>query len=222
MNLLLPGDTNYCYDVYRRDLITGTVELVSPSPGGVGSCRPGWGTIVSDVSDDGRYVVFTSDTSDFVPNDTNATFDTFVRDVTLGVTRRASVATGGIQGNGESPWSNASVSNDGQRVLFASRATNLAPGATTPVLKLYMHDFTSNTTTLVSTSYDGTGESTPSYASPIGWLARMGRARCTALRPRTCSLKSTTTMVIDGLLPRVSVAGTADRRRRIERITAEF
>lgn len=171
---LLPTDTNWCSDVYRRDLMTGALDLVTPSPGGVGACRPGLGSIVSDVSDDGRYVVFTSDTNDFVPDDTNGYFDTFVRDITLGTYRRASVATGGVQANGETQWNAATISNDGNRVLFASRATNLVPGATNPGMKLYMHDFAMNTTTLVSTSYDGMGETTSSYANPVGCIAGDG------------------------------------------------
>lgn len=171
---LVAADTNYCMDVYRRDLVTGTVDLVSPSPGGVGACRPGWGSIVSDVSSDGRYVVFTSDTNDFVADDTNGFFDVFVRDITLGVTRRVNLATGGAQANGESKWQSASVSDDGNRVLFASIATNLVPGATSPMIKLYMRDVMANTTTLVSATYDGNGETLSSYSSPQGWIAGNG------------------------------------------------
>ena len=60
--------------------------------------QPNGGSISgSDVSPNGRYVVFTSDASNLVPNDTNGAADVFWRDNQTGVTERVSVRNAGTQ-----------------------------------------------------------------------------------------------------------------------------
>src|SRR5262245_15123329 len=61
-----------------------------------------WGGVPSGTSDstaqalsgDGRYVVFSSNASDLVPNDYNGLDDIFIRDRTTGTTTRVSVPDG--------------------------------------------------------------------------------------------------------------------------------
>ena len=48
------------------------------------------------LSPDGRFVVFTSDASDLVPNDTNGATDMFVRDLQTGTTAIVSINVTGI------------------------------------------------------------------------------------------------------------------------------
>jgi Tol biopolymer transport system component len=79
------------------------------------------------VSADGRHVGYHSDESLLVPGDTNGQWDVFVRDRQTSVTRRVSVATDGVQGDGGS-GPVVSLSGDGRLVAFDSWATNLAPG----------------------------------------------------------------------------------------------
>lgn len=75
------------------------------------------------ISNDGRYVVFSSDDTAVVPNDTNSRFDVFVYDRETGRTERVSVNSdgteatknaglGGISGNGRfvTLWSNHAYS----------------------------------------------------------------------------------------------------------------
>ncbi len=73
---LVPGDTNVVHDVFRRDLLLGTIERISePAPSGQGNNFSRIGTI----SPDGSCVGFASTASNLVPADTNGKFDAFLR-----------------------------------------------------------------------------------------------------------------------------------------------
>jgi Tol biopolymer transport system component len=119
----VPNDVNGQFDVFRRDLVTGALELVSVVPGGSTgnswSLAGGW----SVVSADGRYIAFASAASDVVTGDTNGFIDSCVRDMTLGITTRVSLGAGGVQGNDYSDV--PSISEDGRYVTYMSVATNL-------------------------------------------------------------------------------------------------
>src|SRR5207247_2620109 len=122
---LVPGDSNGVSDVFVRDTLTGMTACVSVNSSGV----PGNGDSQRPVlSADGRYVVFMSLASNLVANDTNGTWDIFVRNLQSSSTTRASVDSGGTQGNGSSTF--ASISADGRFVAFESAATNLVSGDT--------------------------------------------------------------------------------------------
>ena len=82
-------------------------------------------------SADGRYVAFTSDSSQLVAGDTNNRGDVFVRDRLTSQTTRVSVATDGTQANQSSIYS--AISADGRFVAFSSSATNLVAGDTNGV-----------------------------------------------------------------------------------------
>lgn len=74
---LVPGDANGTDDIFFCDLVAQTIERVSVSSAGQegdGAC------LYSDVSADGRFVVFDSLATNLAPGDTNAVRDVFVRD----------------------------------------------------------------------------------------------------------------------------------------------
>lgn len=74
---LVPGDENANYDVFVRDRLLGTTELVSATPEGV----PGAGWASHPViSPDGRWVAFPSSAPDLAAPDDNGLGDLFVRD----------------------------------------------------------------------------------------------------------------------------------------------
>jgi len=72
---LAAGDANGTWDVFVRDMETGTTAMLSTTPAGVAgngdSTNP-------SIAGDGCYVVFQSEASDLVPGDTNAVSDVFV------------------------------------------------------------------------------------------------------------------------------------------------
>src|SRR4030095_2568428 len=93
---LVPGDANARRDVFVRDRLSGTTELVSSSSLGV---QGNHDSDYTTLSADGRYVAFTSRASNLVPGDTNATYDVFVRDRLSGTTERVSVDSAGAGGD---------------------------------------------------------------------------------------------------------------------------
>jgi hypothetical protein len=72
---LVATDTNGDYDVFVRDLQTGTTTLVSVNSTGTDSGNDESGNPV--ISADGRYVAFKSYASDLVATDTNGESDVF-------------------------------------------------------------------------------------------------------------------------------------------------
>jgi Tol biopolymer transport system component len=100
---------------------------------------------VSDLSSDGRFVVFTSLADNFVAGDTDHDLDVFVHDRATGTTEAVSVTSSEVGADG---WSVAgAVSDDGRFVVFASTSI-LAPGSG-PGMTAYLRDRTAGTTTVI-------------------------------------------------------------------------
>jgi WD40-like Beta Propeller Repeat len=70
------------------------------------------------LSADGRFVAFTSDASNLVPDDTNGDSNVFVRDNRIGQTERVGVGPAGEQ---LSRTTLAGISDDGRYVAFTGR-----------------------------------------------------------------------------------------------------
>lgn len=160
---LVPNDTNNASDVFLRDNQTGTTELISVSSTGVQGDQGGYGGLVSA---DGRYVAFTSDSTNLVANDTNASTDVFLRDRTLKTTTRVSLRSGGTQADGSSYLS--SMTPDAGLVVFDSFATDLIGTAdTNGVGDVYIRDRVGSTTKRLSIATDGTEGDLDSYGGSI-------------------------------------------------------
>src|SRR5262249_26887938 len=65
---LAAGDTNGTGDIFLRDRLLGTTEIVSLATGGA---QGNGMSITPSVSADGRFVAFSSNAFNLVPNDTN-------------------------------------------------------------------------------------------------------------------------------------------------------
>ena len=107
----------------------------------------------SQVSADGRYVVFTSTSSNLVAGDANGQQDVFVKDTLTGTVTLVSTDSTGVQGNNSS--NTPSISADGTHVAFQSTASNLVAGDTNNQQDIFVKDLATGTTTRVST--DSTG-----------------------------------------------------------------
>jgi uncharacterized repeat protein (TIGR01451 family) len=99
-------------------------------------------------------VAFRSDADNLVPGDTNGVTDIFVHDRVTLKTRRVSVDSDGVQGNGASSGIPA-ISADGRFVAFMSAADNLVPEETNGVTDIFVHDRTTHETFLVSVTSGG-------------------------------------------------------------------
>jgi hypothetical protein len=133
---LVTNDSNLQQDVFVRDLQAGSTTLVSVNRSGTAG---GNGVSASyfllqtlhrpSISDDGRYISFTSSASDLTfANDTNGGIgslpDVFVRDRQTGTTSLVSVNNSGSDSaNGTSAYS--AVAHDGRSIFYFSGASNL-------------------------------------------------------------------------------------------------
>jgi RHS repeat-associated protein len=141
----LPGNSAGGTNVFVRDSQLATTTLVSANTSGAaaGGGRP-------TISGDGRYVAFLSSAAEVVSGDTNGVVDIFVRDLTLAMTVRASVDSGGIQGSAASddPY----LSADGHFVVFV---TDSNFGGPAPGGGIYLRDLVLATTEFISIGRDG-------------------------------------------------------------------
>ena len=92
-----PGDTDGISDIFVRDLVNNTTTLVSTSSSGVKSNS---GSSDPSISDDGRYVAFSSYANNLANGDTNSSVDIFVKDLQTGDTTLVSNTLGGGQAAG--------------------------------------------------------------------------------------------------------------------------
>jgi hypothetical protein len=152
---LHPLDTDTGSDIFARNFITGTTELVSINSAGTGSGNgdshgPG-------ISADGTVVTFYSTSNNLHPLDTVTGTDVFARNLTTGTTYLVSVNSGGT-GGGNGTSDSPVISADGSVVTFRSQARNLSPLKTTSTYyDLFARNLTTNTTYLVSVNSAGTG-----------------------------------------------------------------
>jgi Tol biopolymer transport system component len=149
----VPNDLNGEIDVFVYDRWQGAMELVSGNSAGEQanyySTRP-------TISADGRYVSFVSVATNLVPEDTNTSYDVFVRDRQLGLTERVTVSSTGQQAEDSDSFPYASaISADGRFVVFSSWASNLAPDDTNNNIDVFVRDRSLGLTTLVSRSVSG-------------------------------------------------------------------
>lgn len=145
---LVPDDTNGHTDIFVRDRVNGTTRLVSVGAGGQTNS---WSE-QPDISADGRFIMFLSDATNLVPDDTNGVADVFVRDRKLKTTRRVSVGANG-QANDESLT--PAISANGRFVVWRTRATNLVPNDTNAALDVFVRDLMERTTRRVSVGAGG-------------------------------------------------------------------
>jgi Tol biopolymer transport system component len=114
----LPGrDLNGAtVDVFRRDMISGTIDLVSPGDdgGAQGDSTAG------SISPDGNVVAFSSSAANIVPGDSNGTTDVFTRNFATGTVTRASTDSGGAEL--DTPSFAPALSADGRYIAFDSGA----------------------------------------------------------------------------------------------------
>jgi hypothetical protein len=150
---LVAGDWNNAFDIFARDTIAGTNELISQrNPAMASSVGNGLVRKSSySISGDGRWFVFESPANDLVSNDTNGCTDIFLRDLWVGQTTLVSATAGGSPALGGNNYG-AAISANARYVVFASAATNFA---STTNLNIYRKDLQTGALLLVSASTNG-------------------------------------------------------------------
>ncbi|MCW2635091.1 MAG: domain protein beta Propeller [Blastococcus sp.] len=143
-NNLVPGDSNGVADVFVRDLTTGAVDRVNIADGGAQANAETHNhpNSAPSVSDDGRYVAFTSEASNLVPDDTNGGTDVFVRDRISGTTTRVSRPDSGSEFATNRSTYAPVISGDGSSVAFVSDRFDLVAGDTNNQPDVFLRDLT--------------------------------------------------------------------------------
>jgi len=185
-NLVLT-DTNGLRDIFVRSiagLTTTRANVPDPSTGaaqavGGASWDPALGS-------NGTMVAFESNATNLVLSDANTVRDVFVHNsaavtqpsgcpggvggVLAGGTKRVSVGTGAVEGNGSS--FDPSISSDGRYVAFASSATNFLATDTNAADDIFVHDLCTGITTRASvrseTGFQGKNDSQDPFISADG------------------------------------------------------
>lgn len=157
---LVPSDTNDTWDVFLRDRKTGETIFVSHAYNGAQANSQ---SEYPMISANGRYVVFASDATNIVRDDTNGYRDVFEYDRATGNNIRVSLSSEGTQTNNGTQVFAMSISEDGKYVAFASLATTLVPDDTNGVWDIFVHDRDSGKTSRVSVDSYGTQADAGSY-----------------------------------------------------------
>lgn len=158
---LTPADTDALQDVFRKDLVTGAVTLVSVNSAGAKANAAVFGD--PDVSGDGNRVSFGSGaaTNLFGADGNAAGSDVVVRDIAAGTTVLAAQTTAGAQSNGTTERS--AISADGRAVAFEAPAgtTNLAPNDTGAANDVFVRNLAAGTLSAASDPTVTTGSGFP-------------------------------------------------------------
>jgi Tol biopolymer transport system component len=149
------GDTNRNWDVFVHDRRTGATRLISKGLDGRPANKDSSSAVLAAG---GRHVAYWSAATNVVRRDTNDRPDLFVHDLRSGTTVRATVSTSGEQARFPEPGYVAqvtSISADGRRVAFMSRAANLVAGDTNRRSDVFVHDLSRHETSRVSVTSSG-------------------------------------------------------------------
>jgi len=131
---LVPDDTNGVSDAFRFDTVTGEMRRISVASDGT---QANGGSSFKAMSADGRFLSFSSQATNLVPNDTTGKF---IHDAVTGqVTADLPTSDAGV----------ADISDDGRLVFFRSFDSNLVPGDTNGARDAFLFDRTTLQTTLI-------------------------------------------------------------------------
>ena len=128
------------FQAYRKDLLTGTVELVSITPDG----RRSNGASSKFITPNARWITFES--NKVFGDETQEFVKLYLKDMLTGEIESVCTSSSGESANGDS-WG-GSLSDDGRYVAFWSYATNLMEGI--PSKQVYVKDTLTGALTCVS------------------------------------------------------------------------
>ena len=126
--------------------------LVSRASGPAGASANAGSIAPPAVSADGRFVAFWSNATNLSPDDSDALYDLYRRDVASDTTVLVSRASGkfGPKAAATFDFGGPSMSGDGRLVAFMADAANLSPDDKDALGDIYVRDLDSHETILVS------------------------------------------------------------------------
>lgn len=160
---LSADDDNGVRNAFVRDLQTGVTTFVSRRSAADGGAGADGSTTRVSISADGGRVAFQSTADNLSADDDDTLENIYVRDLATQTTTLVSRATDGAGADGHSTW--PSISGDGTKVAFVSRANNLVEEHDEDLASIYVRDLTAGTTTIVSVT-DGGAEADDGSDAP--------------------------------------------------------
>jgi len=161
---LVSGDTNAAADLFLYTVATGALERVNLTYLGL---EAGAGVQMDhdlyDLSDDGRHIVFTSSSDDYVTTMTsNASRNVFLRDRIAGTTTLVSYKLGDFaSAGGYAPH----ISGDGSKIVFVSGFWLLHPDDPDSNDDIFLYTVATGVVSLVSYNTAGTSGSSPGHST---------------------------------------------------------
>lgn len=137
---LNPEALGGCYEVFLRDVDTGSLERISVAEESVPQAHAGLVQAASrqGLSADGNLVLFATTFPVEEEQDTNSTWDVYLRNLAEGTVQLVSARSDGMAA-GVAPIASA-LSMNGRIATFASRATNVLEGTESTGWQLYWRD----------------------------------------------------------------------------------
>jgi hypothetical protein len=207
---LVPGDTNGVADIFVKDTLTGMIKLVSADSAGVSGNAT---SIESAISADGRYVAFTSNSSNMVPGDSNGFQDIFL--ASLGVATTTSlVATPLATTGGTAVMFAATVQpspGDLGTVTFVDDDSPMPGGVNVPLVG----GVAAFSTTALA---EGSHPVTASYNGVLGFYPSASTAQTVTIGPAGATAPKVLSITINGGTPSLP----ATQRSRIANLTVVF
>ncbi len=157
---LVGGDTNRVRDVFVRDTRRGTTTRVIGAGG-----QPNGTSVDPVLSDNGRFLAFTSLADNLVAGDSNRYPDVFRYAVGSAALDLVSAAPAAAPGNQAS--SQPDISADGRWVAFSSWARNLATADTNKWSDVFVRDMSTGQTQLASLTFRNRAADNGSYSPSI-------------------------------------------------------
>lgn len=150
-NLVTPATSSR--QVFRKDLVTGAVALVSCDEAGNPGNSAGNIAFNARITPDGAVVSFRSDATNLIPGGTTGR-QGFMKEMSTGEVELVSCDASRVEGddNSGSPL----LTPDLKYAVFASEADNLVPGSAGPDQQIFRKDLSSGEVVLVSCDAAGT------------------------------------------------------------------
>ena len=159
---LVANDTNGQQDIFVRDRanqITRRIRI------GLNGAQANGASSLGSVSNDGRYISFSSTADNLVAGDTNGNSDVFVYDRVNQTTELVSMGLNNAVANDDS--TSGFISGDGLYVVYESTANNLVAGDTNGNSNIFVYDRVNQTTELIDLAADGTLSNDNSHDASI-------------------------------------------------------
>lgn len=147
--------------IYRKDLLTNELLLVSPSMNGGPSNNQSYKPIISA---DGSKVAFVSNASDLTSDVVSNARNVFVYDVPAGTMTLINKSNSGELANHVSRYELA-FSSDGSKLVFSTQADNLSGDAQDAFLRSYIADLDTGSIIFITPGYAAAVSSNGNHSS---------------------------------------------------------